>query len=75
MSTTSQLQAAAKALATTDAKRAVQVARRDALIVQALTEGATWAAVQDLAGLNPSAVAKAVRRHSGRASDPQHGSP
>lgn len=59
-----QLARAAAALAATDERRAQQVARRDALIADALAAGASWRAVMRATGLNPSAVAKSLRRHA-----------
>jgi len=60
------LRAAAKKLARTDAKRAQELAVRDAAIVAALEAGATWVQVQEATGLSPSVVKKAIERHRQR---------
>lgn len=45
-----------------DERRANLLHSRDALIRQALEEGATWATVQEITGLTPRGVALAKRR-------------
>jgi len=58
--------AAAIRLARIDAKRAEELAARDAAIVAALEAGYTWVQVQDATGLSPSNVKKAIERHRQR---------
>lgn len=58
--------AAAARLARIDAKRATELANRDAAIVAALEAGYTWVQVQDATGLSPSVVKKAINRHHQR---------
>jgi len=61
-----RVKAAAARLARIDAKRAAELATRDAAIVDALEAGYTWVQVQEATGLSPSNVKKAIQRHHHR---------
>jgi hypothetical protein len=56
------LAAVAAKLRAHDERRANLLHSRDALVRQALADGATWTTVQSVTGLTPRGVALAVRR-------------
>lgn len=53
---------AAGAIASIDRDRAAAVARRDAIVREASTAGATWVRIREITGMSPTTISKALRQ-------------